>query len=184
MGNVICNIYSSSLSIQLLGKHFIAVPRFVWCTMLSAATFALAYGGRNVLETIINNLLSMLGYWTLAFALILLIEHVWFRPRIGGYELSAWQDPERLPKGLAGTASLLIGIGFSFLGMDQTWVSHCPRHCLCWQRIELTMCLQYVAPIARQIGVHGGDLGDELTLVSVLLSYPLLRALELKYVGR
>lgn len=126
VGNVICNIYSSGLSIQLLGKHFMAVPRLIWCTVLSAATFALAYGGRNVLETIINNLLSMLGYWTLAFALILLIEHFWFRPRLGGYELSAWQDPERLPWGLAGTASLLIGIGFSFLGMSQTWVSHRP----------------------------------------------------------
>lgn len=107
---------------QLLGKHFIAVPRFVWCTLLSAATFALAYGGRNVLEDIINNLLSILGYWTLAFALILFIEHFWFRPRLGGYDLSAWQDQKRMPWGLAGTGSLLIGIGFSFLGMAQTWV--------------------------------------------------------------
>lgn len=123
MGNVIANIYSSALSIQLLGKHFIAVPRFVWCTLLSAATFALAYGGRNVLEEIINNLLSILGYWTLAFALILCIEHFWFRPRLGGYDLSAWQDQKRMPWGLAGTGSLLIGIGFSFLGMAQTWVS-------------------------------------------------------------
>jgi purine-cytosine permease-like protein len=90
---------------------------------LSAATFALAYGGRHVLETIINNLLSMLGYWTLAFATIIFIEHFWFRPRLGGYDLSAWQDQKRMPWGLAGTASLLIGIGFSFLGMAQTWVS-------------------------------------------------------------
>jgi purine-cytosine permease-like protein len=122
VADVICNIYSSALSIQLLGEHFIAVPRFVWCTLLSLATFALAYGGRNVLEDIINNLLSILGYWTLAFAMILFIEHFYFRPRIGGYDLTAWQDPKRLPMGLAGTASLLIGIGFSFLGMAQTWV--------------------------------------------------------------
>ena len=120
---MIANIYSSALSIQLLGKHFIAVPRFVWCTLLSAATFALAYGGRNVLEDIINNLLSILGYWTLAFAMILFIEHFWFRPRLGGYDVSAWQDQKRMPWGIAGTASLLIGIGFSFLGMAQTWVS-------------------------------------------------------------
>ncbi|OBT66050.1 hypothetical protein VE03_03264 [Pseudogymnoascus sp. 23342-1-I1] len=130
LGNVIANIYSSALSIQLLGKHFIAVPRFVWCTLLSAATFALAYGGRNVLEEIINNLLSILGYWTLAFALILFIEHFWFRPRLGGYDLSAWQDQKRMPWGLAGTGSLLIGIGFSFLGMAQTW---------------------YIAPVAKKI---------------------------------
>lgn len=124
MANVICNFYSSALSIQLLGPHFVAVPRFVWCTILALATFALGYGGRHVLEEIINNLLSILGYWTFSFALILFIEHFYFRPRLGGYDLTAWQDSKRLPIGLAGTTSLLLGIGFSFLGMAQTWVSY------------------------------------------------------------
>ena len=116
-------MYSSALSVQLLGQHFIAIPRFIWCTVAAIAMFALAYGGRNVLEEILTNLLSILGYWTLAFALILFIEHFYFRPRIGGYDLTAWQDPARLPVGIAGTGSLLIGIGVSFLGMAQTWVS-------------------------------------------------------------
>lgn len=123
VANVCCNFYSSALSIQLLGPHFVAVPRFAWCTILALVTFALGYGGRHVLEKIINNLLSILGYWTFAFALIMAIEHFYFRPRLGGYDLTAWQDPKRLPHGLAGTTSLLIGIGFSFLGMCQTWVS-------------------------------------------------------------
>ncbi|KAH7019709.1 putative NCS family nucleoside transporter [Ilyonectria destructans] len=163
LANVICNFYSSALSIQLLGPYFVAVPRFVWCTILAIATFALGYGGRHVLEEIINNLLSILGYWTFGFALILFIEHFHFRPRLGGYDLTAWQDPKRLPLGLAGTASLLIGIGFSFLGMCQTW---------------------YVAPIAKKIGDFGGDVGDYLVLVSVLVSYPVLRTIEIKLVGR
>ena len=29
-----------------------------------------------------------------------------------------------MPWGIAGTGALLIGIGFSFLGMAQTWVSY------------------------------------------------------------
>jgi purine-cytosine permease-like protein len=123
VGNLIANIYSSSLSIQLWGKHFIAVPRFLWCAILSAITLALAWGGRDKLETIINNFLAMLGYWTLAFGIILFIEHFWFRPKLGGYDLSAWQDQKRMPWGVAGVGALLIGIGFSFLGMNQTWVS-------------------------------------------------------------
>ncbi|OAA35563.1 Permease, cytosine/purines, uracil, thiamine, allantoin [Metarhizium rileyi] len=163
LGDTIANIYSSALCMQLLGKHFVAVPRFFWCLILCLVTFALAYGGRNVLEEIINNLLSILGYWTLAFAAILFIEHFYFRPSMGGYDLTAWQDPERLPLGLAGTGSLLIGIGFSFLGMCQTW---------------------YIAPIAKKIGKFGGDVGDELTLMSVVISYPILRSLELKWIGR
>lgn len=126
MADCTCNVYSSALSIQLLGKHFIAVPRFFWCTLICIVAFALAYGGRNVLESILENLLSILGYWTLAFAEILFIEHFVFRPRLGGYDLDAWQDPKKLPVGIAGTLSLLIGIGFSFLGMSQTWVSGFP----------------------------------------------------------
>lgn len=74
------------------------------------------------MEEILTNLLSILGYWTLAFAEILLFEHFLFRPRLGGYDLESWQDPKRLPIGFAGTASLLAGIGCSFLGMAQTWV--------------------------------------------------------------
>ncbi|RMZ88995.1 hypothetical protein DV736_g3788, partial [Chaetothyriales sp. CBS 134916] len=163
LADVICNIYSSALSIQLLGEHFVATPRYVLCTVLSLVIFALAYGGRHVLESILNNLLPILGYWTLAFAVIIFIEHFVFRPRLGGYDLSAWQDPKRLPIGLAGTGSLLIGIGFSFLGMCQTW---------------------YIAPIAKPIGKDGGDVGDELTLVSVLVSYLILRQFEIKYTGR
>ncbi|MCJ1376862.1 hypothetical protein MMC20_008107 [Loxospora ochrophaea] len=163
LGNIVPNIYSSALSIQLWGKHFIAVPRFIWCALISAITLALAWGGRNKLETIINNLLSILGYWTLAFGIILFIEHFWFRPKLGGYDLSAWQDQKRMPYGIAGLVSLLIGIGFSFIGMDQTW---------------------YIAPAAKKIGAHGGDVGDELTFVSVLIAYPILRTIEIKLVGR
>ena len=70
----------------------------------------------------------MIGYWTVAFGLILFIEHFWFRKRkLNGYDVTAWQDQKRMPLGAAGLASLLIGIGFSFLGMDQTWVRF-PSH--------------------------------------------------------
>lgn len=134
VGNLIANIYSSALSFQLWGKHLIAVPRFLWCGIISAITLALALGGRDKLESIINDLLPILGYWTLAFASILGIEHYWFRPRLGGYDLSVWQDQKRMPWGVAGTGTLLIGIGFSFLGMDQTWVSFLPAP---FSRLEL-----------------------------------------------
>ncbi|KAE8349441.1 permease for cytosine/purines, uracil, thiamine, allantoin-domain-containing protein [Aspergillus coremiiformis] len=163
LANVIANIYSSALCIQLWGKHFLAVPRFMWCGLLSIVVLVLAWGGRNKLEKIIDNLLSILGYWSLAFGLILAIEHFWFRPRLGGYDLSAWQDPQRMPIGLAGTTALLIGIGFSFLGMKQTW---------------------YSSPVAKKIGASGGDVGDYLVFASVLVFYPVLRKLEIRFVGR
>ncbi|KAL9119205.1 MAG: hypothetical protein Q9187_004241 [Circinaria calcarea] len=140
-----------------------AVPRFVWCAVISAIILALAWGGRDVLYTILQNFLPMLGYWTICFGCILFIEHFGFRPRNGGYDLSGWQDQKRMPWGLAGVGALVIGIGFSFLGMAQTW---------------------YVAPVAKKIGAVGGDVGDYLALVSVCIFYPILRTLEIRVLGR
>jgi purine-cytosine permease-like protein len=122
VANVVAVFYSASLSVQLLGKHFLAVPRFVWNTVLAGVCLALAWGGRDKLESIFANFLPLLGYWTLAFGTILAIEHFWFRPRIGGYNAEIWQDQAKMPWGLAATSTLLVSIGFSFLGMSQTWV--------------------------------------------------------------
>jgi purine-cytosine permease-like protein len=101
-----------------------AVPRFIWNILLTAIALGLAWGGRNSLETILTNFLSLLGYWTICFGGILAIENFYFRPRIGGYDLEGWQDQKRMPYGIAGCTSLALGIGVSFLGMDQTWVSY------------------------------------------------------------
>jgi purine-cytosine permease-like protein len=149
---------------------------------MSIIVLALAWGGRDKLEEIINNLLSILGYWTLAFGLILAIEHFWFRPRMGGYDLSAWQDPKRMPAGLAGTTALLAGIGFSFLGMNQTWVGALIFLLLAFDITDGVV--QYRSPVAKHIGSSGGDVGDYLVFASVLILYPLLRTLEIRIVGR
>lgn len=99
-----------------------AIPRFVWNTLLAAISLGLAWGGRNSLEDIIGDFLDLLGYWTICFGMILAIEHFYFRPRIGGYDLEGWQDSDRVPLGIAGCFTLALGIGVSFIGMNQTWV--------------------------------------------------------------
>lgn len=123
VGNITAILYSSSLALQLFGKRFLAVPRFIWVILMSIATLALSLGGRNVFEAILENLLPLLGYWTICFAIVLLFEHFIFRPRVGGYDLDGWQDSKRTPLGLAGVGTLLSAIALSFLGMNQTWVS-------------------------------------------------------------
>jgi len=117
-----------------------AVPRFVWNTLLAAISLGLAWGGKDSLENIITDFLSLLGYWTVCFGVILAVENFWFRPRIGGYDLEGWQDQDRMPWGIAGCLSLALGIGLSFLGMDQTWVS---------VFIPLFLILQPLLPIPR-----------------------------------
>ncbi|KAJ9634985.1 hypothetical protein H2204_005940 [Knufia peltigerae] len=154
--------YSSSLSIQLWGKHFMAVPRFIWNSLLAGISLALAWGGREHLLAILTNFLSLLGYWTICFGTVLAFETFWFRPRNGGYDLEGWQDQDRMPLGIAACVSLALGIGVSFLGMNQTW---------------------FIGPAAKAIG-QGGDLGNYFTLVGVCLSYPFLRHWEIKLSGR
>lgn len=121
VGNEVAILYSSSLSIQLWGRHFLAVPRIVWNTLLAAISLGLAWGGRHVLHSIISNSLSLIGYWTICFGVILAIEVFYFRPKIG-YDVEGWQDKDRMPVGLAGISTLLAGIGIAFVGMAQTWV--------------------------------------------------------------
>ena len=152
IGNLIAIIYSSALSIQLWGSFFYAVPRFIWCFVLFAIILALALGGRLILETILSNFASILGYWTIAFGFILMIEHFWFRRNVG-YDPTAWQDQSRLPLGIAGTLALCIGFGGAVLGMVQTW---------------------FVGPVAALIGSDGGDVGDYFSMVLSSISYFIL----------
>jgi purine-cytosine permease-like protein len=123
--------YSASISIQLWGKPFMAVPRFLWNSLLAAISLAIAWGGREHLATILTNFLSLLGYWTICFGAILAIEHFWFRPHHGGYNLEGWQDQDLMPYGFAACASLVLGVGVSFLGMNQTWVSRLSTNVSC-----------------------------------------------------
>ncbi|KAL6249913.1 hypothetical protein RBB50_002214 [Rhinocladiella similis] len=162
IGNEVAILYSSSLSIQLWGRHFLAVPRIVWNTLLAAISLGLAWGGRHVLHSIISNSLSLIGYWTICFGVILAIEVFYFRPKIG-YDVEGWQDKDRMPVGLAGISTLLAGIGIAFVGMAQTW---------------------YIGPAAKPIGAYGGDVGNYFVLVIVAMLYPVLRSLELKKFGR
>ena len=85
----------------------------------------LGLSGRNVLETILSNFLSLLGYWTIAYTVIMFEEHFLFRKLVlkAGYDLHGWQDQKKMPLGHAGTGALIAGFGVTFVGMNQTWVS-------------------------------------------------------------
>ncbi|KKY17441.1 putative ncs family nucleoside [Phaeomoniella chlamydospora] len=165
LGNIIPIIYSSALSVQLWGRHFHAIPRFIWCTVLGVIMLVLGLSGRNVLETILSNFLSLLGYWTIAYTVIMFEEHFLFRKLVlkAGYDLHGWQDQKKMPLGHAGTGALIAGFGVAFVGMNQTW---------------------YVGPVAKKIGAYGGDVGDYFSFVVSLVMYPVFRWLEIKFTGR
>ena len=121
IGNNIAINYSSGLSMQLLGHYFHAVPRFIWSFLVALVVTVLAIAGKSHLSTIVSNFVSLLGYWTVSFTLVLLIEDKWFR-RHEGYNLSAWDQPQLLPWGAAAVVALLAGyLAGGVTGMSQTW---------------------------------------------------------------
>jgi NCS1 nucleoside transporter family len=138
LGNNIAINYSSGLSLQLLGHYFHAIPRFIWSFLVALVVAILAIVGKDHLSTIVSNFVSLLGYWTVSFTLILLMEDKWFRRR-DGYDLEVWDKPGKLPVGAAAVLALLSGyLAGGLPGMAQVW---------------------YVGPIAAKFGPYGGDVG-------------------------
>ncbi|KAI5459018.1 permease for cytosine/purines, uracil, thiamine, allantoin-domain-containing protein [Mariannaea sp. PMI_226] len=163
LGNNIAINYSSGLSLQLLGHYFHAVPRFIWSLAFAIVVAVLAIAGQQNLSNVVEDFVSLLGYWTVSFTVILLIEDRVFRRR-DGYELTSWDQPNKLPLGIAATTALLAGyLAGGVTGMSQTW---------------------YIGPIAAKFGGGGGDVGIYLSGVITAVWYSTARYVEKKYSGR
>ncbi|KAI0910683.1 permease for cytosine/purines, uracil, thiamine, allantoin-domain-containing protein [Ustulina deusta] len=161
--NVI-SIYSAAIALQQFARPCARVPRFVWTLVCFLLILALALGGRERLNTFLQNFLSFLGYWSTSYFVVLFAEHYVFRKgRFENYDLDAWNDPTRLPLGLAALAAFLVGVVGWVLGMVETW---------------------YVGPVGKLIGSNGGDLANELTFIATLITYLPARYLELKIFRR
>lgn len=159
-------IYSAALSIQQFARPLSVVPRIFWTLLVFAGILLIGIAGRNHLLSVLNNFLSLLGYWNTAFFVIVFTEHYLFRGGARGYQgydLEAWNTPSKMPIGIAGLTAFALGIVGCVLGMVETW---------------------YTGPIAKMIGDGGGDIGNQLAFLFTLISYIPIRYLELKYVGR
>lgn len=160
--NVI-SIYSAAISCQQFARPLARIPRIIWVVLSFAAILGLAIGGRAKLSTYLQNFLSLLGYWCTQYFVIVCSEHVIFRKmNFANYDLEAWNDPSRLPLGLAAGAAFGLGTVAWVMGMVQTW---------------------FVGPLAKQIG-GGGDIGNESTFVITALIYIPARVFERRIIGR
>ncbi|KDR83261.1 hypothetical protein GALMADRAFT_89116 [Galerina marginata CBS 339.88] len=165
--NNIVNTYSAGLSIQALGRPFAKVPRFFW-TFIGFVVYTVAgVAGREHFSAILSNFLSILGYWTAWFIVIVMEEHFLFRRkggRLGGYNLDDWDSPTRLPLGIAGVLAACFGAAGAVVGMSEVW---------------------YTGPLGKMAGAEfGADLGFELAFAFAAVTYPPLRWLEIYYTGR
>ncbi|KAL4886563.1 hypothetical protein BJY04DRAFT_204794 [Aspergillus karnatakaensis] len=153
--------YSMAMNFQMLGDFWCRVPRPVFTTVSTVVYTACAIGGRDSLYEIFKNLVPLIGYWIIIWFTIVVESDLLFN-RSGQYDWAAWNDPERLPVGLAATAAFLIGWAGAIVGMDQVY---------------------YTGPIAEAVA-GGCDLGIWLGFGFTALVFPPLRKLELCVIGR
>lgn len=167
IGNNIPNTYSTGLSIQALGRPFAIIPRFFWVFLTFVVYTVAGVAGREHFSAILSNFLSILSYWTAFFIVIVAEEHFIFRRKngpLGGYNLDHYDTPSKLPLGIAGILAMCFGIAGAVVGMSEVW---------------------YTGPLGKMAGVaYGADLGFELAAAFSAVTYPPLRALEIKLIGR
>ncbi len=168
VANNIPNDYSLGLSMQVLGKAFMRVKRYVW-TLIGAVVYVafalaiLALGG-NFNETL-DSFMLLVAYWLGPYSIILIIEH--FVYRRGHYNIDDWNTASRLPVGWAAIVSMVIGLIGAGLGFAQVFTVNGTTN-----------------PITGPIGglinkPYGMDVGFELAVVFAGISFLVLRRIEL-----
>jgi NCS1 nucleoside transporter family len=159
VANNIPNDYSLGLSMQVLGKSFQRVKRYVWTFIGALVYITIAIIGSANFANTIDNFLLIVAYWLGPFAIILITEHFVFRR--GKYNVDDWNTPSRLPLGWAAIIALVVGlVAGVVLGADQSY---------------------FQGFIARLVNPpYGIDIGFELGVVVSFIVYLILRPIELR----
>ncbi|KAL7620343.1 Purine-cytosine permease fcy21 [Parahypoxylon ruwenzoriense] len=168
IGNNCPNVYSVSLSLQVLSEKTQRVPRFIWTLIGTGIYIAVSIPGYDHFENALESFMLVIGYWLAIYEGVSLTEHFVFRRGSLGpasYRPEDYCEPSRLPPGFAAISAFCVGVAGAVLGMSQAW---------------------FTGPIGKLCGAvpHGGDVGFELAFSFTAVSYLGLRALEKAYFGR
>src|SRR5947209_7171522 len=156
VANNVPNDYSLGLSVQVFGRPFQRVKRYVWTLIGAVIYVAIALPASANFAHTLTDFLLIIAYWLAPWSIILIIEHFVFRR--GRYNVDDWNNARRLPIGWAAIVSMAFGIVGVLLGAAQVY---------------------YVGPIAKLVGPYGMDIGFELGLVFAGIAYLSLRRIEL-----
>lgn len=164
IANIVPPIYSCGIDFQILGRYPAIIPRFIWNTVAIVIFTVCGLVGRNNLSEIFTNFLALMGYWVVLWIVITLEEQFIFRRRKNPtFVWSDWNNPEKLPIGLAALAAFCIGWVGAVLCMAQVY---------------------FIGPIAKMVGEYGADMGNYVGFAWAGLVYPPLRYWELQKFGR
>jgi NCS1 nucleoside transporter family len=122
VGNMAPGLYSISLNIQIFIPWLVIVPRYV-CSLLAAAVIvSLSIVGSHRFYDTLTNFLGLIGYWASSFSAIILVEHFLFRRNnFTSYDLQIWNDPGRLPTGIAALGAGIASVAIIVPSIDQVW---------------------------------------------------------------
>ncbi|KAF2876005.1 purine-cytosine permease [Massariosphaeria phaeospora] len=159
------NIYSVGLTMQVLGRWTQRVPRFVWTTVGTAVYIAVAIPGYEHFEVVLENFMNFIGYWLAIYEGVALSDHFLYKRSMRAYNPAHYDQPEKLPPGIAAVFAFCCGIAGMVVGMSQVW---------------------FIGPVAKHAGElpFGGDVAFELGFSCAFGSYAVARYFELKYFGR
>ncbi|KIN01674.1 hypothetical protein OIDMADRAFT_196100 [Oidiodendron maius Zn] len=158
------NIYSVSLSLQVLARATQRVPRFVWTFVGTVIYCAVAIPGYGHFANVLEDFMLLIAYWLAIYEGISISEHIFFKRGFSGYQPEIYLESEKLPPGIAAIVAFCFGIMGAVLGMAQVW---------------------FTGPIGKLCGTqYGGDVGFELAFAFAAVAFIPLRYFEKKYFGR
>jgi NCS1 nucleoside transporter family len=158
------NIYSVSLSLQLLARASQRIPRFLWTFLATCIYIAIAIPGYDHFESVLEDFMLLIAYWLAIYIAVSITEHVLFRRGFAGYHPEDYLDKKKLPIGAAAMTAFAMGVLGAVLGMAQPW---------------------FTGPVGKLCGAdHGGDVGFELAFGFAAISYIPLRYMERRRFGR
>ncbi|KAJ9209495.1 hypothetical protein DTO166G4_8894 [Paecilomyces variotii] len=159
------NIYSVALTLQVMGRWTQRVPRFIWTLLGTCVYIAIAIPGYSQFEAVLENFMNFIGYWLAIYEGIALTDHFVFKRGFSGYRPEIYDQPDKLPPGIAAVLAFGCGVVGMVMGMSQQW---------------------FVGPIAQHAGAppYGGDVGFELGFAFAAVGYFFLRHIELRIFKR
>lgn len=160
LGNTCGTFYSITLNFQTLLPWLFRVPRYVFAIVITIIIIVVSITAVNDFFESIENVVSLIGYWSSQFCAIVIVEDVVFRRRNPeSYDHSIWQQAKKLPLGIAAMSAGILAWGLIVPAMNQVY---------------------FTGPIAK----HTGDLGFELAFFGSGLLYIPLRYAEIRLSGR
>jgi NCS1 nucleoside transporter family len=162
LGNLSATMYSVTLNLQMLLPWLFRIPRIFFSIVITGIVIGVAVEASKSFFLNLENFIGVIGYWSAAFIGVALTEHVLFRgSSLVAYteDEEAWDEPSKLPPGVAAMGAFLVSFALIIPCMGQIW---------------------WTGPIAETTG----DIGLEVAVVLSAVLYVPFRMVERRICGR